>query len=361
MQATGAKPSWFNKPSGVMKAAVLTKPGASPPTACFTIDHAYPKPSLPSEDWVLVRVHAAGLNRAELRSREGIPGHIREFNLFVNEYRTDPPNIIGEEMVGEVEVAGSRTAFKSGDKVAAWIFGGGKAYDGSYAEYAISPKEAVVKLETSLPWDVLGGAIMSMWTAHGALDISAEMKPRSTVLIHGGSSSVGVWATILARDIGCTVIATTRNKSKVDRLKLAGADHVVLEEDLKTSVPNLAPRGVDTWLELVGPEHLNPLAFSLTARHGSVVFAGILSLNFSMGEFSPTEIGVTQKLSFYTTMPEDYSETPGDFIQYVVDKIERGVFKPEIFIDRVFPVEKIGEAHAYMESNQATGKVVITI
>jgi NADPH:quinone reductase-like Zn-dependent oxidoreductase len=345
-----------------MKAAVLTNPGVSQPSSCFTIDNAYPKPSLPSEDWVLVRIRAVGLNRAELRSRQGIPGHIREFNLFVDEYHEDPPKLLGEEMVGEVEVAGKNTNFQPGNKVAAWMFGGGKAFDGSYAEYAISPKEAVVKIDTSLPWDILGGAIMSMWTAHGALDISAEMKPRSIVFVHGGSSSVGIWAIILAKDMGCLVIATTRNKSKIDRLKMAGADHVVLEEDVEKIVPKLAPNGVDTWFELVGPENIRPLAFSMTARHGTVVFAGILSLNFSMGQFSPTEIGVTQKLTFYTTMPEDYKyEAPERFVRHIVDKVERGVIKPERFMDRVFPLEKIGEAHEYMESNRAAGKVVITI
>jgi len=111
-----AKPSWYNEPSGTMKAAVLTNPGASPASACFQIDPAYPKPTLPSEDWVLVRVRAAGLNRAELRWHNGDPGHILEFNFFRHEYRADPPEIIGEEFVGDVEKAGSRTNFRPGTK-----------------------------------------------------------------------------------------------------------------------------------------------------------------------------------------------------------------------------------------------------
>ena len=86
-------PSWSNKPSGVMTAAVLTSPGAHPPSACFTIDHAYPKPTLPSEDWVLVRVKAAGLNRAELRGRNGEPPASGEFGIFISEYHEDPPKV----------------------------------------------------------------------------------------------------------------------------------------------------------------------------------------------------------------------------------------------------------------------------
>lgn len=345
-----------------MRAAVLTKPGATPASACFTIDPAYPKPSLPSEDWVLVRVRAAGLNRAELRSRNGDPGHILEFNFFRNEYRTDPPKIIGEEMVGEIEKAGSNTTFKPGDKVAAWMFGGGKAFDGSYAEYAVCRKESVVKLETTLPWHVLGGAIMSMWTAHGALDICAQIKPLSTVLIHGATSSVGVWSVLLAKEIGCQVIATTRQESKVERLKLTGADHIVLEKDLKDAIPRLAPQGVDTWFEIVGPEYNELLAFPNTARHGTVVNAGMLTMNLTMGDFSPTVMGPTRKLVMYTTMPEDFEgRTAADFVRHVVKKIESGYFKPEAFLDQVFPLEEIGAAHEWMEENKATGKVVITI
>ena len=74
-----------------MTAAVLTSPGADPPSACFTLDHNYPKPSLPGPDWVLVRIKAAGLNRAELRSRNGAKPAVPEFGIFQADYHEDPP------------------------------------------------------------------------------------------------------------------------------------------------------------------------------------------------------------------------------------------------------------------------------
>lgn len=86
-------PSWTNEPSGTMTAAVLTSPGAHPPPSCFTIDTAYPKPTLPSEDWVLVRVKAAGLNRAELRGRNNDKPGLGEFGIFRSEYTEDPPKV----------------------------------------------------------------------------------------------------------------------------------------------------------------------------------------------------------------------------------------------------------------------------
>ena len=76
-----------------MTAAVLTSPGAHPPPSCFTIDKAYPKPTLPSEDWVLVHVKAVGLNRAELRGRnKEVPG-LGEFGIFKSEYHEEPPKV----------------------------------------------------------------------------------------------------------------------------------------------------------------------------------------------------------------------------------------------------------------------------
>ena len=88
-------PSWDNKPSGKMIAAVLSSPGASPPSKCFTIDKEYPKPTLPSQSWVLVKVKAAGLNRAELRGRNGDEPAPPEFGMFVDEFHPDPPKILG--------------------------------------------------------------------------------------------------------------------------------------------------------------------------------------------------------------------------------------------------------------------------
>lgn len=88
-------PSWDNTPSGKMTAAVLSSPGASPPSKCFTLDKEYPKPTLPSQNWALVKVKAAGLNRAELRGRNGDEPAPPEFGMFVDEFHPDPPKILG--------------------------------------------------------------------------------------------------------------------------------------------------------------------------------------------------------------------------------------------------------------------------
>lgn len=137
---------WDNTPVGAMKALVLTSAGKEPAPACFTYTESYPKPSLPGPGWVLVRIRATGINRAELRSRAGEPAFPGEWTLWQEYYNPDPAKILGEELVGEIVEAAPDTSFKPGDKVVSTHAGGGKAFDGSYTEYAICHARRVYHL-----------------------------------------------------------------------------------------------------------------------------------------------------------------------------------------------------------------------
>jgi NADPH:quinone reductase len=352
-----------------MTAAVLTNPGPSPPSECFTYSHDYPRPTLPSPDWILVRVHAAGLNRAELRSRTGVIPFPPEFNIWIDEYHEDPPKILGEELVGVVEEPGTSTSFKKGEKVAAWIYGGGKAHDGAYAEFSLCHKRRLYRLpETQLSWNVLGAIPMSMWTAYGCVEVCGGLSKRSkgsTVLVHGGTSSVGVWAVLLARDQGATVLATTRNPDKVDKLKAAGAHHVLLEDKIEEEVHRLYPQGVDVVVELVSPGQCARL-LCLTARHGTLTVAGVLG-GWEAKDFYPLSVPTARNLSFYTMTnsgighQDDGLENVEQILADAVKKVESGNFASDAFLDRTFSLAEIGDAHAYMDENKATGKVVVTV
>lgn len=203
---------------------------------------------------------------------------------------------------------------------------------------------------------------MSMWTAYGSLFEAAQLTKGSTALIHGATSSVGVWAVLLAKDRGCTVIATTRKQDKAEKLKSVGADHVVLEHELKEQLKKLAPKGVDCLLELVGPDTIQSLALPNLAKHGSVVVTGVLTKQWAMKEFTPALIPPTRKMTFYSLEPgQEEAEGVEKIVGEVVKKVESGTFKPEHFLDKTFPLEKIGEAHEYMEDSKAVGKVVVTV
>jgi len=357
-------PSWDNTPKGTMRAAVLTSPKASPPGACFTHVTDYPRPSLPSEDWVLVRVHATGLNRAELRARNAEPLSIFEFGMFMSEFHDQCPKIIGEEYVGEVVEAGKNTDFKVGERITGWAYGGGKAYDGAYAEYTICHKKRVWRLGDAakdVPWEVLAAIPMGLWTAYGGIFKAADTKPGDVVFVHGATSSIGIWGVITAKDKGCTVIATTRQESKVQKLKDAGADYVVLEKDLENpeTLKKLAPKGINTILELIGLEAVESIDMPALALGGTVVKLGILGKQWKY----LVSAGVTppmKKLTSFTTLEEHFDESQQTLIE-AVEKVRAGVFKKEDFLDSVFDLKDIGDAHQRMEDNAASGKVVVVI
>lgn len=357
-----------------MVAAVL-KPSPSPdkpPKESFQYRQNYPRPTLPNQEWCLVRVKAAGLNRAELRGRAGLPPARGELNIFQDEYHEDPPAVLGEELVGVVEEAGTDTGLRRGEVVTAFIYGGGKAHDGAYAQYSICHKKRLYRLpfsgeeevERGIGWKVLAAVPMSMWTAYGSIFEAGRLGCRNkdqqeTLLVHGGTSSVGIWAILLAKDKGFTVIATTRKQDKLKQLKDAGADYAVLDQDLEQQVQQAFPRGVDVVLELVGPDMLQR-ALSLTARYGSVVCTGVLTKQWDLEGFQPAMIPPCRNLTFYSCDDEELTDVE-PVLKYVVSKIQQGAFKPEIFLDRVFGLEDVGTAHQYMENNEAVGKVVVTV
>lgn len=201
-----------------------------------------------------------------------------------------------------------------------------------------------------------------MWTAYGSLFEAGQLTKGQTALIHGATSSVGLWAVLLAKDHGCTVIATTRKQEKATRLKTAGADHVILEHELSSKLKSIAPKGVDCLLELVGPDTIQSLALPNLAKHGSVIVTGVLTKQWAMKDFTPALIPPTRKMSFYSLAPgEEEDEGVERVVAEVVKKVENGIFKPDVFLDRVFPLDSVGEAHEYMEESKAVGKVVVTI
>ena len=355
-----------------MTAAVLSKPGFfADPSDCFTYTKDYPRPSLPSPEWVLCRVHAAGLNRAELRGRTGAAPFLAEFIIFQKEYHEDPPAILGEEFVGEVEQAGSQSGYKHGDRVTGFVYGGGKAYNGAYAEFVIVHSRRLYRLpQTSLSWEVLAAIPMSMYTAWGALNLAARLGERSTpvVLIHGATSSVGVWALLIAKAAGATIVATTRNTTKVQQLKQAGADHVVLENVLDDEIPKLYSEGVDIVVELVGPDQVSRCV-QLCARYGTTVLVGPLNKIWSANNFEPFSIPPTRNVSFFTMTNSGLGSEDADvdhntingLLEDVIRKVETGVYPPQVFLDKVFRLQEMGKAHQYMEENLAVGKVVVTV
>ncbi len=195
-----------------MKAAVTTKAGEP---SVIEIQEV-PIPEVKS-GWVLIKVRSFGLNRSELFTRQGKSPNVKF------------PRIQGIECVGIVEEDPSGT-FKKGQQVAAIMGGMGRFFDGGYSEYSLVPFEIVFPFESSLPWTTLGAIPEMFQTVSGSLNQALELSEGETLLIRGGTSSIGMLACQLAKTLGATVISTTRNPSKEQSLKENGSDHVLMDD-----------------------------------------------------------------------------------------------------------------------------------
>ncbi len=326
--------------SDKMRAVVVSRAGG-PEVLEFRDD--WPKPA-PAEGRVLIRVMAFGLNRGELYTRLGHSPTVQF------------PRVLGIECAGVVE-AGPGTAFRPGQKVVATTGGMGRAYDGSYAEFVSVPAASVHPVETSLSWSELAAVPELFHTAWGALELGIGLKAGQTLLIRGGSSAVGLVAADYAKRLGATVLSTTRDAAKDERLISFGADHVVRETGgIAPAVRALVPDGVDAMFDLVGTKVISD-SFACIRTGGILCMAGLLGGEWTIPEFTPgATIPSTTKFTYFSS-----SATPmhRHSLQAYISGLERGDYRMPL--ERVFPFDDIRAAHALMESNGAAGKIVVAV
>jgi NADPH2:quinone reductase len=183
----------------------------------------------------------------------------------------------GIEGVGVVDEVDEDSGLRPGQQVATMMGGMGRSYDGTYAEYATVPAAQVIPFETSLPWDVVGALPEMFQTAYGSLTTGLGLHAGQTLLIRGGTCTVGLSAAAIAKGLGATVLSTTRSPERAGELRAAGVDHPLVDSGaIADQVRALIPEGVDAALELVG---CSVLADTLRAvrRHGTVCFTGALA------------------------------------------------------------------------------------
>jgi NADPH:quinone reductase-like Zn-dependent oxidoreductase len=297
------------------------------------------------EGWSLVQVKAAGLNRSELRTRQGHSPNV----TF--------PRVLGIECVGVVADS-TDPGLPEGTTVAAVMGEMGREFDGGYAEYALLPNSLLMPVTTTLPWEVLAALPETYLTAQGALDTLGVLpRGQGRLLIRGGTSSVGMAAASIASGHGIETAATTRRQGKIDALTAAGVDHVLVDDggSLAASVHAVWPEGPDHVLDLVGASTLLD-SLHLVRRGGTVCMAGSLS-GWTIPDFEP--IAMIPSGTMLTAFHSDNvkGSAGASLLQRVVREVEAGVYRPNV--DRVFGLDDIVAAHRYMESNQATGKLVV--
>jgi NADPH:quinone reductase-like Zn-dependent oxidoreductase len=323
-----------------MRAAVCARPGG--PEALEVRE--LPVPAVRA-GWSLVQVKGAGLNRSELRTRQGHSPGVRF------------PRVLGIECVGIV-AASTDPMVPDGTTVAAVMGEMGREFDGGYAEYALLPNALLMPVTTTLPWDVLAALPETYLTAQGSLDaLGVVPGGRGRLLIRGGTSSVGMAAASIARGYGVTTAATTRRHAKAGALAAAGADHVLVDAggSLAAGMHALWPQGPDYVLDLVGASTAAD-SLRLVRRGGTVCMTGTLS-GWLIPDFEPVAMipSGTRLTAFHSDSLKGSAGTA--VLQRVIRQVEAGVYRPNV--DRVVGLDGIAAAHRYMEDSEAAGKLVV--
>jgi NADPH2:quinone reductase len=323
-----------------MKAAVVTEDGVKV--------REVEKPT-PGPEQVLVRVRAAGLNRADLqvaagRSHGGIGG---------------AGTIVGLEFAGEVEAVGSAvTALKPGDRVMATGSGG-------YAEYAVADWGRASPIPANnMSYEQAATLPIALQTMHNALVTAGRLKATETVLIQGASSGVGLMGLQIAKLKGARfVMGTSTNEGRRERLKEYGADLAVDTTEPNWSAKVLAAtdgRGVDLIVDQVSASVANE-NMKAAAVLGRIVNVGRLGgargdFDFDLHALKRIDyIGVT----FRTRSVEEVREIVQVMRADIWPHVESGGLA--LPIDKTFPLNEAAAALAHMRANQHFGKIVLTV
>jgi NADPH:quinone reductase-like Zn-dependent oxidoreductase len=320
-----------------MRAIVLDAPG--PPTALRIRE--VPRPE-PRAGWVLLRVEAFGLNRSELHTRLGLAGPDVTF-----------PRVLGIEAAGIIEAAPG-TDLEVGSKAVAMMGGMGRSFDGGYAEYTLVPAGSVIPVETDLDWARLGALPEVLQAAWGSLTVGVGLRSGDTLLVRGGTSSVGLMAAILAKRQGATVLSTTRRPERADQLREVGVDHVLVDDGhIAEAVREIVPGGVDGALELVGAPTLRD-TLRACRPGGTTCFTGMLSNKWIVEQFYPIEF-IPRGVRLTA-----YDGGAGDLASNVLTDIASAIHRGEIEMPvEVYAMSDIARAHDDMEHDRVMAKQVV--
>ncbi len=326
-----------------MRAAVITKPGGPGVLQVQEIEDRSPGP-----DDILVDVKASALNRADLLQRQG--GYPAPAGV-----RSDVP---GLEFSGVVVGVGERvTDMAPGERVFGLLGGGG------YADRVVTPRSMAMSIPTNLDFVEAASIPEAYFTAYDALFSHCDLQMGESVLIHAVGSGVGTAAVQLAHHAGAYVLGTAGSTEKLAKAADLGLDVPINyhEQDFAEVVrEHLGRAGVNVVLDMVGAPYWerNLASLSLWGRMVLVGMMGGDRVETSLGALMPKRLRVHGTTLRHRPLEEKIALT-NKFKGHVLPLIADGRMKP--VVDRVFPLEKVSEAHEYMESNANFGKVVLSM
>lgn len=326
-----------------MRAVVITRPGE--PDVLHIANRPEP---MPLEQEMLIEVKAAGVNRPDVAQRKG--------------HYPPPPwtsqDIPGLEVAGRVASLGEHSSrWKVGDKVCALVSGGG------YAEYCAVPEGQCLPIPGGLSFIEAASLPETYFTVWSNLYDRAKLKKNESLLVHGGSSGIGVAAIQLAKEWGSTVYVTAGTNEKCDFCEKLGADKAINYTKYKftEAIKQLTyGRGVNVVLDMVGGSYTND-NLDILAEEGRLVM--INSMAGDHADIRPSTIMKKRLIVTGSTLrPRDTA-----FKSYVANNVERDVWplfvssklKPIVY--KTFPLEQAADAHRLMESSNHIGKIVLEV
>lgn len=324
-----------------MKAVVITQPG--PPEVLQLLERPQPEYA-PNE--VLVKVAAAGINRPDVSQRKGnYPPPAGA-----------PTEIPGLEVAGIIAQVGANvTRWKVGDKVCALVWGGG------YAEYCNVPEGQCLPLPDDLTFIEAASLPETYFTVWSNVFDRGGLKPGESLLVHGGSSGIGVAAIQMAKAMGSTVYVTAGSAEKCSFCESLGAEKAInyKTENFADCIKELTnDKGVNVILDMIGGDY-TPGNLQSLADDGRLVM-----INMMNGKDVAIDLSLVMRKRLVITgsmlRSRDIafkSQIARDLEKYIWPFFESGEIKA--IVHDIFPAEKAAEAHRLMESSTHIGKIVL--
>jgi NADPH:quinone reductase len=326
-----------------VKAVVITKPGG--PEVLQLQDVPAPEPA-PGE--ILVRVRAAGVNRADLLQRMG--QYPAPFGA--------PANIPGLEYAGEVAALGmGARAWKVGDRVMGLVPGG------ACAELVTTHEAVAMRMPPAWTFELAAAVPEAFITAYDALLRQMLLRAGERVLIHAVGSGVGTAALQLATSIHARTFGTSRSAAKLERAGKLGLEVAIdtsREDFVEVVREKTDGAGVDVVLDLVGGPVLAG-NIQVLARAGRMIVVGLTG-----GRSAPIDLGavLSKRLTIVgtvlraRTLNEKIAVTTA-FVRDILPLLEAGMVQP--VLERTYPLAEAADAHRRLEDNTTFGKLVLTV
>lgn len=325
-----------------MRVIQIEKPGG--PEVLRPAERVRPEPK-PHE--ILVKVAAAGVNRPDVLQRQGLYA-----------VPPDASDLPGLEIAGEVAACGSAvTRWKAGDKVCALTHGGG------YAEYCVTPEVQALPIPKGLSMIEAASLPETFFTVWSNVYDRGRLAPGESLLVHGGTSGIGVTAIQMAKALGNRVFATAGSDEKCAACVQLGAElayNYKTQDFVEGVKAATGGKGVDVILDMAAGDFV-PRELKALADEGRLVFIAFL-------RGPKTELDVNELMRRRLTLTgSTLRPRPVAFKGAVAERlrervwplIETGKIKPVIY--KTFPLEQASEAHKLMESSTHIGKIVLTV